>query len=130
MNNYNCTDVAILILRVGLAFMMLTHGIGKAGLLFSGDEIKFIDPIGLGATVSLILAVFAEVICSFLILIGLKLRFSVTPLIVTMLIAIFMVHLSDPWSSKELAVMYLLGYVVLFLSGAGKFSLDYLFTKK
>lgn len=130
MNKKKITDIAILILRVGLALMMLSHGIGKLGLLFSGEEIKFSDPIGMGATASLILAVFAEVICSILILLGFKLRFSVLPLIATMLVAVFVVHLKDPWAVKELASIYLLGYIVLLFSGAGKFSIDYLMEEK
>jgi len=122
-------DYGLLVLRIGLALLMLPHGLTKTGLLFSGNEIQFPDPLGFGATVSLLLAVMAEVLCSFLILVGFKVRFAVIPLIVTMLVAIFFVHVNDPWVKSELAVLYLLGYVVLAITGEGRFSLQQWLTR-
>jgi hypothetical protein len=51
-------------------------------------------------------------------------RLAVIPLIITMLLAGFIVHAPDPYVKKELAFLYLLPFIFLFLSGAGRYSLD------
>ena len=126
----NYIDLLSLVLRVSVAAFMLTHGIGKLNLLFSGNEIQFPDPIGLGATFALSLTVFAEVLCSILIGLGLLTRFATIPLIMTMLVATFVIHGADPFAKKEFALLYLLIYLAVFVIGSGKYSLDYLFQKK
>jgi putative oxidoreductase len=42
-----------------------------------------------------------------------------------MLIAAFVVHFEDPFGKKELAILYLLGFVLVMLFGPGKYSIDY-----
>jgi len=126
----NYIDLLSLVLRVSVAAFMLTHGIGKLNLLFSGNEIQFPDPIGLGATFALSLTVFAEVLCSILIGLGLLTRFASIPLIMTMLVATFVIHGADPFAKKEFALLYLLIYLAVFVLGSGKYSLDYLLQKK
>lgn len=121
-------DVILLIVRIAIGCFMLTHGLGKMENLFSGGEIKFGDPIGIGTATSLVLTVFAEVICSIFIILGLGTRLAVTPLIITMLIAIVVVHATQGFGKQEMAFLYLLVYVVLFVTGAGKYSLDRLIT--
>ena len=128
--NETYLDLLSLILRLSIAAFMLTHGLGKLNLLFSGTEIQFPDPMGLGATFSLGLAVFAEVVCSILIGLGLATRLASIPLIATMLVAVFIVHGADPFAKKEFALLYLLIYLVIWVIGSRKFSLDYLLLKK
>ena len=128
--NDNYLDFLSLILRVSIAAFMLTHGLGKLNLLFSGNEIQFADPFGLGATFSLALTVFAEVVCSILIGLGIATRLASIPLIVTMLVATFVMHGADPFAKKEFALLYLLIYLVVLVVGGRKFSLDYLLQKK
>jgi putative oxidoreductase len=123
-------DTAVLIARVGIGALMLTHGIPKMAMLFSGGPVQFPPVLGLSAGLSLGLAVFAEVICSILLLAGLATRLAVIPLIITMLVALFSIHGADPLAKQEPALHYLLVYVVLLLTGSGKYSLDYLFQKK
>lgn len=122
-------DIALLIARVVIAVLMLTHGFPKMGL-FSETPIQFIDVMGLGAEISLGLAIFAEIGCSVLILLGLGTRIAVIPLIVTMLIAVFIVHGGDPFIKQEMGLHYLLVYIMLLLTGSGKYSLDKLITAK
>lgn len=83
----------------------------------------------MGATFSLILAVFAEVVCSILIGLGLLTRLASIPLIITMLVASFMIHATDPFAKKEFALLYLLVYLVVFVIGSRKYSLDALLQK-
>lgn len=129
--NLKNTDIAILLLRLGVGGLMLTHGIPKLMKLFGSDPIAFGDPIGIGVEASLTLAVFSEVVCSILIIIGLGTRLASIPLIITMVIAFFVVHAADPFQRKELSIFYLVVYLVLFLTGSGKYSLDqYLLKRK
>ncbi|GHA40398.1 membrane protein [Salinimicrobium marinum] len=117
-------DVVLLIIRIGVATLMLTHGIPKLQMLFSGGEIQFPGVMGLSSTISLALAVFAEVICSVLLLIGLATRLSSIPLIITMLMAVFVIHGNDPFANQELGLLYLFLYAPLLILGGGKFSVD------
>jgi putative oxidoreductase len=124
----SATDWASLILRITLGGMMLLHGWDKLQSVMSGN-IQFGDPIGLGVNTSMYLTVFAEFFCSILVLVGLWMRPALIPLIITMLVAVLVVHGADPLGEKEGALMYLLPYVALFLLGAGKYSLDFMMRK-
>lgn len=123
-------DLALLIVRVTVAGLMLAHGLPKLTMLLSGDTVQFPALFGLTATVSLALAVFAEVVCSVLILLGLGTRTAAVPLIVTMMVAVFVIHGADPFPVKEPAILYLVTYAMLLLTGSGKYSLDYRLAKK
>jgi len=122
-------DILVLILRVSVAAFMLTHGWPKLGKLLAGGEIQFGDPIGMGPALSLILAVFAEVVCSILIGIGLGTRLASIPLIITMLVAAFIAHGPDAFRQKEVALLYLLFYIAFFVTGSRKYSFDHLLTR-
>jgi putative oxidoreductase len=116
-------DWGVLILRVGISVMMLTHGLPKFNKLISGSH-GFTDPIGIGELPSLILAVGAEVFCSLLLILGLASRAVLIPLIFTMGVAFFIIHANDPYDVKEHALLFLVPYIALFFTGPGKFSLD------
>lgn len=125
-NNSKTTDIAILIARIGIAALMLTHGIPKMAMLLSGDPVKFPPVMGMSAEFSLGLTVFAEVVCSVFLLAGFATRLATIPLIITMLVAVLFIHATDPVGVKEPALHYLLVYVVLLFAGSGKYSVDYL----
>ena len=93
-------DVALVFLRVSAGGMMLLlHGWPKlAG--FSDKMAAFPDPFGLGSTVSLTLAVFAEVVCAAAVILGVGARYAAGVLVFTMCVAAFVVHSGDPWSKK------------------------------
>ncbi len=120
----------LFLIRVVVSCFMLTHGAKKYMMLFSGDPIQFADPIGIGQTNSLILAFVAEFICSVFILIGFATRLVVLPLIVTMFVIIFIVHAPDGFEKQELPGLYLAIYVLLLITGSGKYSIDHLIYKK
>lgn len=122
--------LALLLLRITVAAFMLTHGLPKLTKLLAGGEIKFADPLGFGPVLSLFLAVFAELFCSILVGIGLATRLAAIPLMVTMAVAAFISHGADPFGRKELALMYLLIYIVLLLTGSGKYSVDQIISNR
>lgn len=121
-------DLALLIARISIALLMLTHGLPKMDK-FSEETVQFIDFLGVGASISLGLAIFAEVFCSILILLGLGTRLAVIPLSITMLVVVFHVQSGD-FSKQELGFHFLLVYVLLLIMGSGKYSLDSLIFKK
>ena len=108
---------------------MLVHGIPKLNKLTSGGEIKFADPFGFGPQISLGLAVFAEVICSIFIILGLGTRLAAIPLIITMAVAAFYAHANDPFATKEKPILFLIIFVMLMVFGSGRYSIDRLMTK-
>jgi putative oxidoreductase len=129
-HNSNTTDVALLIARIGIAALMLTHGIPKLVMLFSAAPVQFPPVLGMSAGLSLALTVFAEVFCSVLLLAGFATRLATVPLIITMVVAILAIHIADPIGVKEPALHYLLVYVVLLFAGSGRYSIDYLLQDK
>jgi len=122
-------DLSLLLIRLAAGGFMFTHGWGKFLKLVNGN-FEFGDPIGLGPEISLALTVFAEILCAFLIVIGLFTRLAAIPLIITMLVAVFVVHLDHDFGKKEIGLFYLINYIVLFLSGGGRYSIDSIFRKK
>ncbi len=116
-------NLSQLILRLAAGGMMLTHGYPKFLRLLDGN-FAFGDPIGLGPEVSLVLTVFAEFICSILVVLGFYTRLTTIPIIFTMLVAVFLVHGSDPFSKQELGLMYAAMFTAIGLLGPGKFSVD------
>ena len=47
-----------------------------------------------------------------------------------MLVAIFIIHIGDPLKKMEMAILYLIPYLVLLWNGAGRYSLDALISKE
>ena len=117
-------NLGVLFLRVGFGLMMIAgHGYPKLQRYLSGDH-GFGNPIGLGEEPSLLLAIFAEFVCSLLLVVGLFTRAALVPLVITMLVALFIVHGGDPLNKQELPVLFTLAFITLFLTGPGKYSLD------
>ena len=117
--------LSLLILRImGGGFMLYGHGWDKASN-FSTIAPNFPDPLGLGnSTLSLSMAVFGEVVCAGLLLMGALTRLAAVPAMITMAVAAFIVHAADPFKQKEMALMYLGIYIVIFFKGAGAYSVD------
>ncbi|MGB0525219.1 MAG: DoxX family protein [Flammeovirgaceae bacterium] len=121
-------EFGLALLRIGMGALMLPHGFDKLSLLLSREEITFPAILGMNPTFSLFLAVIAEVVCAFMLMIGFKTKLVSIPLIMTMLVAIFYVHLGN-WGDMELASLYLIGYLTVFFNGSGKYSVDTVWEK-
>ena len=127
-------SLGLLLFRIVFGgFMLIGHGWGK--LMSYGEmSANFPDPLGIGNALSLGAAVFAEVVCSALVVLGLATRVAVLPLVFTMAIAAFVVHGGDPLfmgggAAKEPALIYLCAFALLYFTGPGRFSIDKLFNK-
>lgn len=117
-------DVGLLVLRIGIGLaMLIPHGLPKLQG-FNTMKDQFPDPIGVGSTTSLMLAIAAEVGCSVFLITGMTTRVVLIPLIVTMLVAFFSVHGEHTWDVKEKAALFLLVYTTLLITGPGRLALD------
>ena len=120
------SDAALLLLRVWHgASLVLLHGWGKV-TGFATMAQQFPDPFGLGPKMSLILAIGGEVVCATLLVLGLFTRVAALGAAITMGVAFWFAHggaLSGA-RSGEMAFVYLGVFIVLFIAGAGRFSLD------
>ncbi len=126
--NYDNTDTAyslfLLFARIIFGALFLSHGIEKLINYGQLSEI-FPDPLGTGHEISLMLAIFAELFCSLAFICGFLYRLALLPMIFTMGMAFFKIHAADPFAVKELALMYLLVFIFLYITGPGKYALDY-----
>ncbi len=134
----NTVDLASFVLRLGFgSFMLFGHGIGKFQMFFEATP-KFPSVLGMPPMISLLLVIFAEFFAAAFVLVGFKTRLATIPVIVTMIIAAFIIHFNDPvfalnangGGSKEFALLFLTGFVAIFLIGSGKYSVDAWFKAK
>jgi len=114
----------IAVLRIGISALMLTHGWGKLMMLFTGDPSSFPDPLGVGSLPSLIAAIGAEFVCALFCLVGYRTRIAAIPIVFTMAVAALVVHASDDFRTKELAIVYGVAFLALVLGGSGAPSID------
>ena len=118
----------LLAFRVLFGVLLMMHGFQKL-MNFDALSAAFPDPLGVGSQLSLILAILGELVCSFGFIVGFLYRLVLIPMIFTMGVAFFVIHGADPFSSKELAFIYLIVFVLMYIVGPGKFSLDYFVAK-
>ena len=124
------SDIAALLLRLIVGGLFTRYGYQKFA---SYDTIlpMFSDIIGIGAKLSFDLVIFAELVCGFLVLMGFFTRLTIIPIFITMVIAFFVAHRTDPFDMKAIAFIFLCLSVVVFVLGSGKYSVDaWLFRKK
>ncbi|TYR35732.1 DoxX family protein [Sphingobacterium phlebotomi] len=123
------SNLAAFILRIGFGVLMIPHH-GYAKLVeFNERKDGFMDLLGLGGTVSLSLAIFAEFFCSIFVIMGLFTRLATIPLLITMLV-VLSIHNWELFGQYELATAFFIGYLSILTLGPGKFSLDYLVFKR
>lgn len=117
-------SVGVLILRLGFCgIMAANHGWMKL-MSFSDMADNFPDPIGIGNSGSMALAVFAEFFCSIAVAAGFMTRLAIIPLLTTMCVAFFIIHGDDPFMKKELAAVFGIAFLSIALIGPGRFSVD------
>ena len=118
------TDLGLLLLRAVLSLLMLTHGFPKLMRFVAGELVLLGDPIGLGVIFSSFLVLAGEGVAPLLMLIGLKSRAAAVFSAFTMAVAAFVVHGNDPIGKKELALLYMFGFIAIALMGPGSLSID------
>lgn len=121
-------SLLLLVARIIFGLLFLSHGIQKWSN-FHELSSTFPDPLGVGHSVSLGLAIFAELLCSIGVILGILYRLAFIPMIFTMSMAFFVIHGNDPFSVKELSFVYLVVFVLLLITGPGKYAIDRLISK-
>lgn len=119
----------LLAARIIFGLLLMTHGIAK-WQHFDTLSATFPDPLGVGSQTSLVLAIFAEVVCSIGFITGTLYRLALIPIIFTMCIAFFSVHGGDPFAARELAMLYLAAFVLLWAAGPGRYAVDNLIARR
>lgn len=115
--------IGLLVLRVLTGLMMIMgHGWSKM-VNFETMAVTFPNITGLGSGISLGLAIFGEVICQIMIILGIKTRWFSIPAFITMMVALILVHGGDPWMKQEKAAMYAMVYLVLIITNGGRHSI-------
>jgi putative oxidoreductase len=121
-------NTGLLVLRLGLGILMANHGYDKF-IHFNTYQAHFMNFMGIGQSASLSLAIFAELFCSILVIIGLFTRLACIPLIILCCVIIFMVSNHDFFGKAETATLYLAGFLAILFTGPGRVSVDSLISK-
>ncbi|HSG31629.1 MAG TPA: DoxX family protein [Thermodesulfobacteriota bacterium] len=125
MNNLN--DIGILVLRVSAGLgMLIAHGIPK--IMKPEGFIGVLTDMGFPLPkVSAYLAISAETIFPVMIVLGLLTRISSAIAAVNMFVAGIVFHLvmkGDPFSNYEKALLYFLIFLILAITGSGKYTVE------
>ena len=106
----------------------MMHGLDKM-TNFSVLSESYPSIMGFGSYMTLMISIFAEFCCSLFLITGLLVRITVLPMIVAMAVAFFDVH-DAMMPEGELAFIYLIIFIILYATGPGRYSLDYLIDTK
>lgn len=118
----------ILLVRVFFGVLFFTHGLDKM-MNFNSIVDTYPDVLGFGSYMTLMVSIFCEFCCSLFLIAGLLVRIMTVPMIISMGVAFFDVH-DAMMPEGELALIYFIVFIILFLTGPGKYSFDYLIDKK
>ena len=115
-------SLLLLCLRLLFGLMLMLHGLEK---VYNYTELCFVfpDPIHIGSEISLLFVIFAEILCSIFFIIGALYRIMMIPMVVSMLVAFFHIH-EGSIVEGELAFIYLLMFILMYISGPGQYSID------
>lgn len=123
-------NAGTLILRVFIGAAMMTHGVPK---LFGGLEgfTGYVESLGVPApAVMAFLAAFAESFGALFLLLGLLTRPCALMLAATMAVAALGAHGADGFAAQEKAWLYFFPCILFLLKGAGRWSIDFLLSRK
>ena len=121
-------SILILCLRVFFGIIFLTHGFEKL-MNFNQLSYTFPSAFGFGSYMTLMLSIFAEFCCSMFLIAGLLIRITIIPMIIAMAVAFFDVH-DAMFPEGELSLIYLIIFIILYFTGPGRYSVDYLIDRK
>jgi len=113
----------LLLARLAIGLMFMNHGMQK-WLMYGELYDTFPDPLGVGSAWSLILIIMAEVVCSVFFMLGFLYRVVLLPMIFAMGMVFFVIHDGSLSDGGELSLVYMLVFVLMYLIGPGKYSVD------
>lgn len=120
----NAFNFASLFLRLAFGLLIcIDHGFPKL-MHFSNQQAIFFDPFHIGHRWSLILAIFAEIFCALLLVLGLFTRVAALVLVIELAVAVFLFHKGQSLGNHEPALLYLTAFCAILLVGPGRISVD------
>ena len=121
-------SLLILALRLFFGILFFSHGLDK---MINFNELSYTYPsvLGFGSYMTLMLSIFSEFACSIFLIAGLLVRITVIPMIAAMGVAFFDIH-DGMFPDGELSLIYLVLFVILYITGPGRYSFDYLIDMK
>ncbi|HEX8604631.1 MAG TPA: DoxX family protein [Pseudoduganella sp.] len=121
-------DAGLLFARLaGAALLLWVHGLPKL-LHWQGELAHIDDPLHLGRGITLACALFAEVLCPFLIAAGLFTRLACLPVLFLVAVSVALVH--PEWATVkgqfdgQFSWLLLIVFGTIALAGAGRWSVD------
>lgn len=117
-------SLLLLLLRVFFGILFFIHGFDKM-MNFAALSDSYPSILGLGSYMTLMLSIFCEFCCSLFLIAGLMVRILMLPMIIAMGVAFFDIH-DAMLPEGELALIYLIVFVLLYCTGPGRYSVDYL----
>jgi len=124
----NGVSLLILVVRVFFGVLFFVHGLDKM-MNFNYLVDNYPSVLGFGSYMTLMVSIFCEFCCSLFLITGLLVRIMTIPMIISMGVAFFDIH-DAMMPEGELALIYFIVFIFLFLVGPGKFSIDYLIDTK
>ena len=121
-------SLLILALRVFFGILFFSHGLDKM-MNFNELSYTYRSGFGFGSYMTLMLSIFCEFACSIFLIAGLLVRITVIPMIAAMAVAFFDVH-DGMFPDGELSLIYMVLFVILYVTGPGRYSVDYLIDMK
>ena len=121
-------SLVILLLRLFFGALFFMHGLDKL-VNFNQLSDTYPSVLGFGSYMTLMVSIFAEFACSLFLISGLLVRITVLPMIASMAVAFFDVH-DGMMPEGELALIYMVLFIILYITGPGRYSVDYLIDMK
>lgn len=121
-------SLLLLVVRVFFGVLFFVHGLDKL-MNFNSLSETYPSVLGFGSYMTLMVSIFCEFCCSLFLISGLLVRVMMIPMIIAMGVAFFDVH-DAMMPEGELALIYLVVFVILYITGPGRFSIDYLIDRK
>lgn len=114
-------DLSLLILRIVFSIAIITHGYGKLLNVVNG-EFGY-NPLGIGGALTMIVAALGEFVAPIFIILGIKVRLAALVSFIVMFGITFVMHAfkGESFEEWELPLLYTVGFLVIVISGGGKY---------
>lgn len=112
----------LLALRIFFGVLLMSHGIAKL-TNYTSLAFSFPDPLGVGNEMSLLMAIFGELVCSIGFILGFLYRLVMLPMLTVMAVAFFYIH-GGNIAEGELAFIYFYLFLMMYITGPGRYSVD------
>lgn len=126
----NYFHLTMLLFRVLVSLELMTvHGLKKIGIGVNVAEIVP-NPLHLRDAFNNGFAIGANIIAPVFIMLGLLTRITILPVLAVTLTGYFVLHWNDALLVKDVPFIYSIVFMLIWVLGPGKYSLDYLVNRK